>query len=127
MRAVRDGAHESVKAIERYWQLRAMPAVVPSLAVHWASLVPLNVSVVLPPLNELTAVPDCGHTFLHATKLVIWVLVPAKVPEPMPDKVPLIVAQPVPVGQTSVYMPVWVMLFPSGPVPLVWVLTESVF
>ena len=45
----------------------------------------------------------------------------------MPDRVPLIVAHPVPVGQTSVYVPVWATLLPSGPVPVVCDVAWSVF
>lgn len=44
-----------------------MLALVPLLAEHWALLLPLNVRVALPPLNELVAVPDCGHLFVHVT------------------------------------------------------------
>jgi hypothetical protein len=44
-----------------------MLALDPSLAVHWALLLPVNVSVTLPPLNEATAVPDFGHELRHAT------------------------------------------------------------
>ena len=50
-----------------YRQLSGTLALVPLLAVHWALLVPLKVSVAVPPLNELVAVPDCGHLLLHVT------------------------------------------------------------
>ena len=50
-----------------YGQRSGMLPLVPSLAEHWALLVPLNVSVAVPPLNELTVMPDRGHMPVHAT------------------------------------------------------------
>ena len=51
----------------RYGQSSAMLALVPMLDVHWALVLPLNESVTLPPLKELTVMPDCGHLFVQAT------------------------------------------------------------
>ena len=48
-------------------QFSGMLALVPMLDVHWALVLPLNASVTLPPLKELTVIPDFGHMFVHAT------------------------------------------------------------